>query len=207
MHEAASPIQDAASSIIYQKLRACAFRQDEIVYDKGVTNLRLVGNTLYFVDGSNIHAFNLTTKTDDIISIDGREIHTDCFDTDGTYLYYRDMYGLAWTSKRLARCKLDGSQDVKIVDDGVDPIEIICKNGFVYFYTDTLTGKNGLYKVSANVSKPTAPIEILSSSDYYAMNFAVVGDDIYFVNYKDQLTGNAHLYRFTQGEEYPELIK
>ena len=181
--------------------------EDEIIYDKGVTNLRVVGNFLYFVDGSNIHAFNLKTKTDETVKVNGREIHTDCFDTDGTYLYYRDMYGLAWSSKRLARCKLDGSEDVKIVDSGVDPTEIKCVSGYVYFYTDTLTGKNGLYRVSTDVSKTTEPTAILEAKDYYAMNFAVVGNNIYFVNYKDQITGNARLYHYVIGNEDPKLIK
>ena len=181
--------------------------EDEVLYDKGVSNLRLAGDKLLFVDGSNIHVFDVSTKKSSTIKVGGREIHTDAFDTDGTYVYYRDMYGLAWKDKRLARCKIDGSEDVKIVDDGVDPIDIVYKDGFVYFYSDTISNANGLYKVSANCGESTNPTLILDGETYFAREFDFVGDDLYFVSYKNQLEGDAHLYVLKDGEQEPTLVR
>lgn len=180
---------------------------DTIIYDKGVTNLRVVGNCLYFIDGSNIHSFDMTTSTDTTVKVDSREIHTDAFDTDGTYLYYRDMYGVLYANKRLARCRLDGTDDVKLVSEDTDPIHIVYQDGYVYYYTDTNAGYNGLYRVSASASANTTPTVILTAGTYYAKNFAIVDGTIYFVDYKSQIAGNAHLYQLTIGETEPELIR
>lgn len=180
---------------------------DSIIYNKGVTNLRVVGDFLYFVDGNNVHAFNVATGDDTTVEVDGREIHTTAFDTDGTYLYYRDMYGLLYGSKRLARCKLDGSEDVKIVETGTDPIQIVVQGEYVYYYTDTTAGDNGLYRVVKTATAGTTPTEILNAETYYAKDFVVVGESLYFVDYKSELVGNAHLYKFTVGDAEPTLIR
>lgn len=180
--------------------------EDVIIYEKGVTNLKLVNGTLYFIDGSNIHVFNISTSTDTTVKVDSKEIHTDTFDTDGTYLYYRDMSGLFWKNTCLARCKLDGTEKVVMVEN-VDPINIVYYDGQVYYYTDTTKYTNGLFSVSASVTETTTGTEILAeSSGLYAKNFVVVGDKVYFVDYKSQLLGNAHLYELTIGGE-PQLIK
>ena len=180
---------------------------DVIVYDKGVTNLRLVNGKLYFVDGNNIHCYDMQTKADTVVKVDGREIHTTAFDTDGTYLYYRDMYGLGWLNKRLSRCKLDGTENIVMVS-GVDPVSITYKDGQVYYYSDTVSSDNGLFKVSANVKSETSGTAVLdASSGYYAKDFVLVGDKLYFVDYKTQLEGDSHLYVVTIGENEPELIK
>ncbi len=169
--------------------------EDVIVYDKGVTNLRVVDGKLYFVDGNNIHCYDMQTQTDTTVKVDGKEIHTTAFDTDGTYLYYRDMYGLVWANKQLSRCKLDGTEKIVMVED-VDPVSIQYKDGYVYYYSDTTkTAKNGLFKVSAIVTTATAGTALLAeSSGYYAMEFVIVEDKLYFVDYKSQLAGDAHLY-------------
>jgi hypothetical protein len=111
------------------------------------------------------------------------------------------MYGLAYANKRLARCKLDGTEDVKIVTSKCDPIVIVCQDGYVYFYTDTATSAstNGLYRVSASAGADTTPSQIVLSSSYYATNFVAVGDTVYFVDYRDQARGGCHFYCVTVG--------
>ena len=169
--------------------------EDIIVYDKGVTNLRVINGMLYFVDGNNIHCYDMQTQTDTTVKVDGKEIHTTAFDTDGTYLYYRDMYGFLWANKQLSRCKLDGTQNVVMVEN-IDPVSIQYKDGYVYYYSDTVsTAKNGLFKVSASVSATTQGTTILAeSSGYYAMEFVIIENKLYFVDHKSQLAGDAHLY-------------
>ncbi len=183
-------------------------QEDTIIYEYGVTNLRYVDGKLYFVKGNNIHCLDLQTSADTVIAVDGREIHTTAFDTDGTYLYYRDMYGIGWFSKRLSRCKLDGTENV-VMASGVDPVSITYINGEVYYYSDTTNAsKNGLFKVSASVTQETTGTAILAeNSGYYAMSFAVIGDKVYFVDYKNQLTGDAHLYVITVGDDEAERLK
>ena len=181
--------------------------EDEEVYDKGVTNLRLVGGKLYFVDGSNIHVLDPETDEDTTVKVDDREIHTTAFDTDGTYIYYRDMYGVGWFNKRLSRCKMDGTENVVLVAD-VDPVTITYKDGFVYYYVDTTaTENNGLYKVEADLTESGEGAVILGeSAGYYAKNYVIIGDKMYFVDYKLQLVGDCHLYVITLGEDEAELI-
>lgn len=181
---------------------------DEIIYDKGVTNLKLIGNKLYFIEDNNIYAFNLSTETVTMIKTDGDKIHTTMFDTDGTYLYYRDMYGLLKANKRLSRCKLDGSEKVILVED-IDPVNIVYQDNKVYYYSDTTsTAKNGLFVVSANVSVTTAGTAILpESTGLYAKDFVVIGGKVYFVDYKSQLKGDAHLFVIEIGDDEATLIK
>ena len=51
------------------------------------------------------------------------------------------------------------------------------------------------------------PTVVLTAETYYAKNFAIVDDTIYFVDYKSQIAGNAHLYQLTIGETEPALIR
>ena len=53
----------------------------------------------------------------------------------------------------------------------------------------------------------TTPTVVLTAGIYYAKNFAIVDDTIYFVDYKSQIAGNAHLYQLTMGETEPALIR
>jgi len=181
---------------------------DEIIYDKGVTNLKLIGDSLYFVESNNIHVLNLTTLKETVVEVGGTKIHTTVFDTDGAYLYYRDMYGLLKTNKRLSRCKLDGTGYLVMVED-VDPVNIVYQDGQVYYYCDTLTtSKNGLFRVSATITSTTIGKVILAeSSGLYAKDFVVVENQIYFVDYKSQIAGKAHLYVITIGDTEATLIK
>ena len=182
---------------------------DEVVYDKGVTNLKYAGGYLYFIDDYSIHSFNLDTMEDKEIQVNGKSIHTTVFDTDGTYIYYRDMYGIAWGSKRLARCRLDGSDDVKIVTAKTDPTSILYKDGYVYYYTDTATSasSNGLYRVRADAADTAGEELLLCNGEFYAAEFCILGDDIYFVDYLDQLRGNCHLYVMRKTSDKPVLVK
>ena len=180
---------------------------DSIIYNNGVTNLKFVNDKLYFIDGNKIYSLDVNTSSVTEIKVDNKSVHTTVFETDGTYLYYRDMYGVLNSKKQLSRCKLDGSEKVVLVADDIDPVSIVLANGKIYFYTDTLSGLNGLYCVSASATESTNPTLVLSTDDYYAMSIAVIENDIYFIDYFSQLQGNAHLYLLKQGSEEPILIK
>jgi hypothetical protein len=117
------------------------------------------------------------------------------------------MYGILYAKKRLSRCDMDGSNKVVLVDEDIDPTVITCSNGKVYFYTDTISDLNGLYYVSATTNSTVIPTEVLKADKYYLTNFVVVGNDIYFVNYLNQVFGDAHLYVLNVGSKTPTLIK
>ena len=182
--------------------------EDIIVYDKGVEDLHFIDGKLYFVEGYNIHCLDLQTKEDTTVKVDGREIHTTEFDTDGTYLYYRDMYGVAWLNKRLTRCKPDGTENVIMVTD-IDPVKIVYQDGKVYYYSDTTsTAKNGLFYVAANVTAETKGTALVAeSTGRYAKEFVVLGNQLYFVDYKTQLVGDSHLYVMTIGADVVTRIQ
>ena len=117
------------------------------------------------------------------------------------------MYGFLYGNKRLARCKLDGTENIVMVEN-VDPINIVYENGLIYYYTDTGKYENGLFMVSASVNATSTGTVILSEdSGLYAKDFVLVGDKIYFIDYKSQLYGNAHLYVIKVGESKETLIK
>ncbi|MBQ9481962.1 MAG: DUF5050 domain-containing protein [Clostridia bacterium] len=183
---------------------------DEIIYDKGVTCLKHANGFLYFVNGNNIHSLNLSTKADTEIKVNGKSIHTTVFDTDGTYIYYREMYGIGWSNKRLARCRIDGTDYNEMVTEKTDPVSVTYKDGCVYYYSDTTVAasSNGLYKVNADAETETEPtLVLLCNGEYYATEYCLVGDDLYFIDYKDQLNGKCRLYVLRKGASVPTLIE
>lgn len=177
--------------------------EDTIIYDKGVTNLRLIGNSLYFIDGNNIYELNLDSLVVTAVEVDGKEIKTTVFDTDGTYLYYREMKNL---NRRLSRCKIDGT-DYAIIAEDDDPINIVYHNGTIYYYSDLTIGTGGLFKVSPTAVETEGTAVLLDSTGLYAKDFVVVENKIYFIDYESQLLGNCHLYVLEIGQSMPTLIK
>lgn len=177
---------------------------DEIVYDKGVSNLRVKNNKLYFIDSNNIHILNLQTKADTEI-----DVHTTTFDMDDNYIYYRRMYGLAWAKKCLARMDLNGENSVDMVVADTDPTDIACHNDEVYYYTETTlsASKNGIYKVKKNVVDGTGTLVLLCDSKYYASEFCVVNNLVYFVNYSlGGLNGDSKIYSVSTSGGTPTVI-
>ena len=183
---------------------------DVEIYDKGVSNLRYTNGRLLFIDENNIHVLDLTTNVDTEVEVEGRSIHTTVFDTDGVFIYYRDMYGIGYTSKRLAKCKLDGTDDVKLVDNGkTDPISIVYKDGYVYYYCDTTKpAQNGLFKVGASGTSSTDGTSILPCNQtYYAETFSFLGNNIYFLNYSlGGSFGDSKIYVVPATGGAPELM-
>ena len=157
---------------------------DEEVYTKGVSNLRAAGNKLLFIDGYQIFEMNTTTLATAEIKADGKSVHTDAFDTDGTSIYYRDMFGVLYASKQLSRISISGTNKTAIVSEKTDPISIKVIGNEVFYYCDTLTAaNNGLFRVSKTAAASTTGACVLAAnSTYYAQSFCGYGSDIYFIN-------------------------
>ena len=170
---------------------------DEEVYSKGVSNLRMVNGNLCFIDGYQIFSMNLKTLETTEIKPSNKSVHTTAFDTDGTTIYYREMYSVAYAMKRLSRYNVKTGDYAVMAQDKTDPVNIVYHNGYVYYYTDTTTAaNNGLYKVAANASSTNQGTCVLAcNSTYYAETFAFAGDNIYFLNYITVgLFGDSHIY-------------
>ena len=171
---------------------------DEQVYDKGVSNLRMVNGELAFIDGYQIYTMNLNTLATTEVQPNNKSVHTTVFDTDGTNIYYREMYSVGYALKRLSKYNISSNQYTQMVEAKTDPITIVYHDGYVYYYTDTTTASaNGLYKVSANVTAVTEGTCVLAcNSTYYATTFAFVGSNIYFLNYISAgLFGDSRIYQ------------
>lgn len=170
---------------------------DEEIYDKGVSNLRMVDGKLCFIDGYQIFSMNLSTLATVEVKPDNKSVHTTVFDTDGTSIFYREMYSVAYAMKRLSKYNVKTNSYEVLAQDKTDPVSIVHHNGYVYYYTDTTTAaNNGLYKVSATTSSTSQGTCVLAcNSTYYATTFTIIGNNIYFLNYKTGgLFGDSHIY-------------
>ncbi len=170
--------------------------ESEQIYSKGVSNLRLINGKLYFIDGYQIYSMDVSSKATTEIKPNNDSVHTTAFDSDGTSIYYRDMYGLAYSSKQLSKFNLETNEKSIIVKEKTDPISIVCHDDDVYYYTDTLSGNNGLYRAKANTSSSTTGTSVLTTEGgYYATTFTLINNSIYFTNYKTGGTfGDSHIY-------------
>ncbi|MCR4879529.1 MAG: DUF5050 domain-containing protein [Bacilli bacterium] len=171
---------------------------DEEIYNRGVSNLRLIGNKLYFIDNNKIYSMDTSTLEVLEVKPNGASVHTTVFDSDGTNLYYREMYGALKTNKRLSRYNLSTGEYAVMAQTDTDPITIVYHEGYVYYYNDvTSASKNGIFRVAKDVTSETAGSVVLAcNSTYYATTFTFLNSDIYFLNYKTGgLFGDSHIYK------------
>lgn len=179
--------------------------EDERIYDKGVSNLKIIDNKLYFIDGYQIFGMNLTSLTAEEVKPKNKSVHTTVFDTDGKNIFYRDMYSVGYALKRLSSYNLSTKETKILAQEKTDPISIMYHNKEVYYYTDTTNAENnGLYKVKSEVASTSKGTCVFScNSKYYATTFNFLGEDIYFINYITAgLFGDSHLYKTTiKGDE------
>lgn len=171
--------------------------EDEEIYNKGVSNLKMVDGKLCFIDGYQIFSMNLQTLETTEIKPENKSVHTTVFDTDGTSIFYREMYSVGYALKRLSRYNVKTNEYAVMAQEKTDPVSIVYFGGNVYYYTDTTTAaNNGLYKVAANASSTNQGTCVLAcNSTYYATTFSFANSKIYFLNYiSGGLFGDSHIY-------------
>lgn len=172
--------------------------EDELIYEKGVSNLRVANGKLLFIDGYQIYSLNPDTKVLTEIQAEGKSIHTTVFDTDGTNIYYRDMYSVLWLNKQLSKITISGQNKVVMVSAATDPTSISVVGNNVFYYSDTTNAKvNGLYKIDKNVTATTSGASILLTNEtYYSETFYVYKTDVYFINKRlDGMYGDSFFYK------------
>lgn len=171
--------------------------EDTEVYNKGVSNLRMVNGKLCFIDGYQIFSMDLTSLATTEIKPNNKSVHTTVFDTDGTTIFYREMYSVAYALKRVSRYNVVTNTYTEMATDKTDPVSIVYHDGYVYYYTDTTTAAdNGLYRVSATSTSTSQGTCLLAcNSTYYATTFTFIGSKIYFLNYiTGGLFGDSRIY-------------
>ena len=171
--------------------------EDTEVYNKGVSNLRMVNGKLCFIDGYQIFSMDLTSLATTEIKPNNKSVHTTVFDTDGTTIFYREMYSVAYALKRVSRYNVATNAYTEMATDKTDPVSIVYHDGYVYYYTDTTTAAdNGLYRVSATSTSTSQGTCVLAcNSTYYATTFTFIGNKIYFLNYiTGGLFGDSRIY-------------
>lgn len=179
---------------------------DEEIFTKKAEYLTYSNGYIYFVNGSDLlkmpvsgYTQNGTTKVVDA------KVGT--FVIDGTTIYFRELYGVG--QKRLSRVNTDGTGYTKVFSANTDPIKIEVKGDKLYFYSDTTLGTSGIYVIDKDTVDENKDRTLLLARDsgpkYYAEEFTVIGDTLYFVNYYLN-QGNSHLYALNVNTKAVERV-
>ncbi len=184
---------------------------DTEIYSKDVSGLTYYGGYLYFTvnmgvtKGEGLHrlAVNSLDQAPTLIYND-HSVGTFVI-SDGV-VYFRELQGLGWNDKQLSRINVDGTGYRVMMVTDTDPLEITVHDGRVYYYNDlTSSAKSGIYSVSINAAENETPQLLLAnekegSAFYYARYLTVVGDKMYFINYRlGGVGGDSHLYSVELG--------
>jgi hypothetical protein len=183
-------------------------KNDAVIYDKGAYNLRIANGKIYFIINKtallygyinylDLSSPTLTSETKDT-PVKINDLETSAFEINDGYIYFRELYGIGWANKRLSKVALDGTTGYIVLDNvDVDPIELIIDNGYIYYfsYTESKLEKSGLYKISITGTNRKKLLDLVDTTDYYASALAVVGSNIYFLNYYlGGALGDSHTY-------------
>lgn len=177
---------------------------DEIMYTKGAEYLAYSSGYIYFVDGNDLLKMPATGYTQDTtVKVVDKKAGT--FVIDGTVIYFRELYGVG--QKRLSRVNTDGNGYTVVYSDNTDPLKIAVQGDKLYFYTDTVLGTSGIYVIDKDtVEENKKRILLLArGSAYYAEEFTLIGNTLYFVNYYNNL-GDSHLYALNVNTKAVERV-
>ena len=116
-------------------------------------------------------------------------------------IYFNNTKG----TNSISRMNVDGSNLVKIVDNGnVDVGQIIVDgNDLYYFNRYNSKSDYDVYKVSKNATAGT-PTKLTTGMHPYGA--CICGGKIYFVDYYSAVLGDSHLYCISVDGGTPELI-
>ncbi len=175
----------------------------------GASNLRIVGDKLYYLDGGKIYYFNLVDITDTSAKLEGTLLHKDIknvdrFEIEGDSLYY--IY-TGTITKELRRATIsDPSNYVALVSKSTAPTEFVIDGDDIYYYSFpysafTAGDKNkviGLYKVNKNATETdgATKVKLLQSyapdvtvgdkknegKNFYCSAISVKNGKVYFLN-------------------------
>ena len=175
----------------------------------GASNLRVVGDKLYYLDGGKIHYFDLTAITNESTKLEGTLLdkkveNVDQFEIEGDNLYY--IYTGTFV-KEIRRATLTKpSAYVALASKDTAPTEFVIAGDDIYYYSfpysDYIAQDNdrviGLYKVSKNATEkdgatkvkllqtctPSVKVDGVQNTDkdFYCAAMSVKDGKVYFLN-------------------------
>ena len=174
----------------------------------GAKNLIIRDGKLYFIDcaslqdNGNINYYSLSdiTPTSEKMTATNlskniKNVKQFLFDGDDIFYLYNGT--IDNSVRRTSFSTLEAG--VSIASSKTNPNEMILQGEYVYYYSfaETAQSSAGFYKVRKDATKDGSQEKILGyNSTYYGSGFAMVGSNLYFLNYIPKLTlGNAHTYR------------
>lgn len=173
---------------------------DTKIYDKRAAGLTYYDGYLYFVEEIP------TADYGDLLKIDAStatlidkatEVYTDrkvgTFVLRDGVIYFRELHGFGYSSKRLSKINVDGSGYGVIVGEDCDPLDIFIADNKIYYFND-LTGNGKICSVNIGENTPQTICDLGSGN--YARNITVKDGYIYYINYRlGGAGGDSHLYR------------
>ena len=180
----------------------------------GASNLRIVNDRLYYLDGGKIYFISLASVRSDSTELTGtllcKEIkNCDQFEIDGEDLFYIYRGKIV---KELRRTSLAApGEGQALVSSKTDPLEFIIAGDTIYYYSQAESAPTqiGIFKVSKNETTKDGPskemvlqnpISDAEAPHYYASSLCYLDGSLYFLNgyYFGGITnvlGDAHTYR------------
>ena len=180
----------------------------------GASNLRIVNDRLYYLDGGKIYFISLASIRSDSTELTGtllcKEIkNCDQFEIDGEDLFYIYRRTLVKEVRRTSLAAPGEGQ--ALVSSKTDPLEFIIAGDMIYYYSQAESAPTqiGIFKVSKNETTKDGPskemvlqnpISDAGAPHYYASSLCYLDGSLYFLNgyYFGGITnvlGDAHTYR------------
>ena len=171
---------------------------DTIMYSKGAEYLTYYEGYVYFLDDNKVQRMPVNGYTVDKpenVTTNKDISHIDKFVIDNGVIYFRELYGIGWGFKRLARMNIDGSNYQVMMTKGTDPLDFIVQDGKVYYFNDVASGA-GVYSISITAAddKEQPKLILSTQSKYYARSLTIIDGKIYFISYRLNIVGDSHLY-------------
>ena len=186
--------------------------EDVTIYEYAASYMYLYNTSLYFVGQTSGTSYNYILKLDNVSTITTPVARSTSLkindDARGNYMYLSDgiiYFNNTKGTNSLSRINVDGTNLVKIVDNGnVDIGQIIVDGNYIY-YCNRYNSKNDydVYKVSKNATAGT-PTKLTTGMHPYGA--CICGGKIYYVDYYSAVLGDSHLYSVSVDGGTPELI-
>lgn len=170
------------------------------IYSKGVKNLRFVNDTLYAIYNSEIVTFDVSKEVTDVdnptSTLNGPK-KVDLFEVEDGYLYYSYSNSLSPlnSGNSLRRARLNNlSDEIKLAEEDIDPVEFVIKGDTIYFVSDTaMASTDGLYSVKKNATEPDTHFLVKANNDI--QDIEIYNNNLYYLSSGwGSVTGDQHVY-------------
>lgn len=172
---------------------------DTVIFEYAADNLVLYEGTLYFC--AKPTAVQTIMKIENVAKVTSAQPKTpvndkyacDVFTICDGVIFFRQNYSIGYQNHRLARMNIDGTGYTEMVTSQTDPMEIIVKDGYVYYANAAATANDYcLYKIAVNGKEGD---QVALTSGKYVTAICITGDKAYFVDYYTAgALGDSHLY-------------